>query len=233
MIKTLLATAAIIAPLALPAHAVTVVQWDFENAPADLSNSTVSPSVAASTGTGTASGVHASSATDWTTPAGNGSANSLSSNTWAVGDYYQFSFSTTGYKDMVLGFDQTSSSTGPRDFTLAYSTDGVSFTNFTAYTVLGNGTAPNASWSSTTYISAYTYSFDLSSISTLDNQASVVVRLIDASTVSTGGGVVATGGTGRIDNFTVTMAPVPEPGTTAMLLAGLACLGFIARRRRG
>lgn len=30
-------------------------------------------------------------------------------------------------------------------------------------------------------------------------------------------------------NFTAT--PVPEPGTTAMLLAGLACLGWLARRR--
>jgi hypothetical protein len=31
---------------------------------------------------------------------------------------------------------------------------------------------------------------------------------------------------------TLTMAPVPEPGTYAMLLAGLAAVGFIARRRK-
>lgn len=38
-----------------------------------------------------------------------------------------------------------------------------------------------------------------------------------------------------IDNvsFSVTAAPVPEPGTCAMLLAGLGAVGFIARRRRG
>lgn len=38
-----------------------------------------------------------------------------------------------------------------------------------------------------------------------------------------------------IDNvsFGVTAAPVPEPGTYAMLLAGLGAVGFIARRRRG
>lgn len=220
MIKTLLATAAVIAPLALPAHAVTVVQWDFENPPADLNNSTTAPSVAASLGTGTAGGFHASSATDWSTPSGNGSANALSSNTWATGDYYQFSFSTTGYKDLVLSVDQISSSTGPTSFTLSYSTNGTSFTNFGTYSVL---TTP--SWSSATYNALHTYSFDLSSLTSLDNQASVFVRLVSNVTP-------AAGGTGRVDNFTVTMAPVPEPGTTAMLLAGLATLGFVARRRR-
>jgi hypothetical protein len=28
------------------------------------------------------------------------------------------------------------------------------------------------------------------------------------------------------------LAPVPEPGTYAMLLAGLAAVGFMARRRK-
>lgn len=231
MIKTLIASAAL-AALALPAHAVTVVQWDFENAPADLTNSTTSPVVAASLGVGAAVGVHTSAATDWTTPSGNGSANSLSSNTWGVGDYYQFSFGTLGYGDMALSFDQTSSGTGPRDFTLAYSTNGSSFTNFASYAVLVNG-APNPSWSSSTYNSVFTYTFDLSTLAALDNQASVVVRLIDSSTVAANGGVVASGGTGRIDNFTVMLSPVPEASTTAMLLAGLAAVGFLARRRQG
>ena len=38
-----------------------------------------------------------------------------------------------------------------------------------------------------------------------------------------------------IDNvrFSVTAAPVPEPSTYALLLAGLGAVGFIARRRRG
>ena len=96
--KTLWAASAAIA-MSLPAQAVTVVQWDFEGSttPADLTDSGTSPSVAASLGSGTALGVHAGSATDWSTPAGNGSANSFSSNTWAVGDYYQFSFSTSGF----------------------------------------------------------------------------------------------------------------------------------------
>jgi MYXO-CTERM domain-containing protein len=43
---------------------------------------------------------------------------------------------------------------------------------------------------------------------------------------------VGTGGTDRVDNFTVNLTPVPEADTAAMLLAGLASLAFMARRRR-
>lgn len=45
---------------------------------------------------------------------------------------------------------------------------------------------------------------------------------------------VNTQGTFYLDNFSVsvTAAPVPEPETYAMMLAGLGALGFMARRRR-
>jgi hypothetical protein len=226
--KTLWAASAAIA-MSLPAQAVTVVQWDFEGSttPADLTDSGTSPSVAASLGSGTALGVHAGSATDWSTPAGNGSANSFSSNTWAVGDYYQFSFSTSGFTALLLSVDQIGSNTGPRDFSLGYSTDGVSFTPFASYSV---ASAP--SWSTTTYNPVHTYSFDLSGVSALDDQALVVIRLSSSNTFSINGGTVAAGGTGRVDNFTVMATPVPEAGTAAMLAAGLAVVGFVARRRR-
>lgn len=221
------------AAVSLPSHAVTVVQWDFEDptTPADLANATALPAVAASLGTGTAIGQHASASTDWTTPVGNGSANALSSNTWAIGDYYQFSFATTGYADMVLSFDQTGSNTGPRDFALTYSTNGVDFTAFADYDVLANGSV-GGSWSSGTYNSAYTFSFDLSAISALDNQASIMVRLVATSTTALNGSTVASGGTNRIDNFSVTMAPVPEPETFALMLGGLAVVARLARRRK-
>jgi len=231
MYKQLAVATALLAATA--AQAVTLVQWDFENTIPDKANSTTSPSVAAKTGTGTANGVHTSPATDWTTPIGNGSENSLSSQTWAVGDYYQFSFSTVGYKDLVLSFDQTSSSTGPGQFSLAYSSNGTTFTPFADYSVLQNGLAPNASWSSGTAVAAYGFSFDLSAVSSLDNQSNAVIRLISRSTVAANGGVVQPGGTNRVDNFTVNVSAVPEPGTYAMLMAGLATVGFVARRRRG
>lgn len=224
----LLFVAATAAALSLPAQAVVIVQWDFEGAttPPDLIDSANSPLVAASTGTGTARGVHAGSATDWTTPAGNGSANAFSSNTWAVGDYYQFSFSSLGFTDLLVSVDQIGSNTGPRDFTLSWSLDGTAFTPFGNYSVLSS-----PAWSSTTPNAVHTYSFDLSAIDALDDQSTVVIRLVNNSTTAIGGGTVAAGGTGRVDNFTVMATPVPEPGALALMLAGLGAVGFLARRR--
>jgi hypothetical protein len=221
-----LAAVAAAAVWASSAQAVVVVQWTFDGITAPAA-STSWTGIAPAVGTGSASGVHAASAT-WSTPAGNGTPNSASANNWAVGDYWQFSFSTVGYFDLTLSFDQTSSNTGPRDFTLAYSTNGTTFTTLPAYQVL-----PNASpaWSSATYSPNYTFNVDLSALSALDNQPNVFVRLVNSSTVSANGGVVATGGTSRIDTFTVNLTPVPETGTAAMLLAGLAVLGFVSRRR--
>ncbi len=220
------AAAAAVSLFALPAQAVTIVQWDFENAP-DLADSAASPTVTASLGTGNARGLHASSATDWSTPAGNGSANAFSSNTWAVGDYYEFSFGSLGFTDLSVSVDQIGSNTGPRDFTIAWSTDGVAFNDFASYSV---ASAP--SWSSSTYSAVHTYSFDLSAIDALDDQALVVIRLVNSSGVAINGGTVAAGGTGRVDNFTVMATAVPEAGTAAMLAAGLAVIGFVARRRQ-
>ena len=228
MIKTALAATALAAlTFALPAQAITVVKWDFESATAPVAAGTTWTSIAASTGTGTASGVHASAATAFSTPSGNGSPKSASANTWSVGDYWQFTFSTTGYTGLTLSFDQTGSSTGPRDFTLAYSTDGTSFTNFTTYSLLVS------TWNTTTVASGFTYTSDLSAVSTLNGKSAVFIRLIDNSTNSIGGGTVATGGTDRVDNFIVNLTPVPEAGTSAMLFAGLAVLVFLARRRNG
>jgi len=54
-------------------NAGIITQWTFEiNTPADVSNSTFISGITADVGVGTASGVHASSSTDWSTPSGNG-----------------------------------------------------------------------------------------------------------------------------------------------------------------
>ncbi len=78
-----------------------IAQWSYEvNTPGDLTDSAAGPTVFAEAGAqaGTASmqGVHVSALSDWTTPVGNGSANSYSVTNWAVGDYSQFAISTTG-----------------------------------------------------------------------------------------------------------------------------------------
>ena len=217
--------------IAQEADADILAQWTFEvNTPGDATDAAAISGILADVGAGTGSALHASAVTDWTTPAGNGSANSLSGNTWGVGDYFQFSLSTLNYTGVGLSFDQVSSGTGPRDFYLAYSTDGSSFTQFgSSYVVLAN-TAPN-SWSSGTPILTTTYTFDLSSITALDNSPAVYFRLVDSSTVSANNGTVAVGGTSRVDNFTVTATAVPEPGAFA-LVGGFGLLMLYFKRRR-
>lgn len=233
MKKTIASLAALVVCSAMSTRADTLAQWTFElSPPADLTDSTTISGIAADVGSGTAFGLHADTATDWTTPVGNGSANSLNANTWAVGDYYQFQFSTVGYTGIAISFDATSSNTGPRDYDLLYSVNSSPFTTIGSYSVLANAT-PNPTWSSTTYNSIYTFFYDLSALAALDNATTVDIRLANSSTVSANGGVVAAGGTSRIDNFTViSPVPVPEPSTTVLaVVGGFLTLAFLRRKR--
>ncbi len=220
--------------MATAARAQTVIsQWTFEvNTPPDLTDSAMGPTVAADTGNGSATGLHASALTDWTTPVGNGSANSFSSNNWAVGDYYQFSLSTVGLSNIWVTFSSISSSTGPRDFSLQYSLTGVggTFTSFASYV----NAAPT--WSATTYNPASQQQFDLSLVAGLNNNPDVVFRLVDTSTISVGGGTVGTAGSSRVDDFYVSFGGpivVPEPATYMLLGFGVLVCAQQFRRKKG
>ena len=193
--------------------ATVLAGWGFEGVTTTNTGTTPTVSVGsatADTGAQTAgssfTALHASSSTVWSNPAGNGSAKSLSSNNWGVGDYIQFLFNTTGYNGISITWDQTGSSTGPKDFKVQYSTNGTTFTDASGtnstYAVLLNG-SPNVAWTSATYNPAFTLTLDLSSVTALNNQATVYIRLVNTSTTSTGGGTVATAGTERVDNFSV------------------------------
>lgn len=213
------------------AHGQTLANWTFESTSLTSSGTTeaaAGPFLAEGglqAGTAEASGLHLSATTVYSAPAGNGSPKSFSSNGWALGDYYQFTLSTTSFDNIVVSFDQTSSATGPRDFKLSYSTDGTNFTDFITYSPLVNS-SPNA-WSASTPAPAAHFSFDLSSISAIDDASQVTFRLVMNSTTSENSGTVAASGTDRVDNFTV--ASIPEPSATLALLGGA---GLLAIRRR-
>lgn len=147
-----------------------------------------------------------------------------------MNDYFQFRLGTVGFSRIGVSFDQTSSNTGPRDYDLTYSTDGVNFTLLASYSVLANA-SPNPTWSSGTYQSLFNFNYDLSSISALDNAADVYFRLVNTSTVSANGATVAAAGTSRLDNFTVYVVPEPTGLTLAALGFGLllAAQRFIRR----
>ncbi|HET9906365.1 MAG TPA: ExeM/NucH family extracellular endonuclease [Anaerolineales bacterium] len=196
---TILALVLMALPVQYALAATTIAQWTFEspNNPAGATAATYPNAIAPATGTGNAGGVHASSSTVWSTPAGNGSTLSFSSNNWAIGDYYQFSTSTSTYTDIQVSWHQTRSSTGPSDFKLAYSTDGTNFTDFDTYTIPAN------TWSTSgSPVVGSIFTRDLSAVTSIDNQANVYFRLI--STSAAGG----TGGTNRVDNFTVSGEPI-------------------------
>lgn len=155
-------------------------------------------------GTGQAIGFHTGTTT-YSNPAGNGSPESFSSTNWTVGDYYEFQTTTISASNIILSFDQISSGTGPRDFVVQYSTDGVNFTTFAgaggAYTVLENA-VPNL-WTSSASNAASHYVVNLSSVIAINNQTTVYFRLTNTSTIAANGTTVATGGTNRVDNFIV------------------------------
>src|ERR1051325_1525184 len=179
----------------VPCRAVTIAQWTFETS---LTSSTsgsgtdfgaLSPEI----GIGSASGHHASASTGWSSPAGNGSARSFSSDHWVIGDYYQFQVSTIGFGTISISWDQTSSATGPNSFRLQYSLDGSSFTAWSDYTV-STITSP-VTWNS----------FSPSTLpSALNNASALYLRL---TAISSPGG---TAGADRIDNFTVAGTPVQQ-----------------------
>jgi hypothetical protein len=209
---------------------ITIAQWTFETS-VPATSGPFDPEV----GGGSALGSHASSST-YSSTAGNGSSHSFSVNNWAVGDYWEFTVSTLNYSEITLSWDQTSSNTGPRDYKLAYSTDGSLFTDFATYIVLSYA-SPNPAWSSSTTHSEYNLFADLSAITTLNNQANIYFRLIDNSTTSANGGTVGSSGTDRVDNFIVSGTPaaaaVPEPSTCvagALLLLPLGLSAFTVRR---
>ena len=169
------------------------------------------------------SAVKALPASTYTSPSGNGSQYAFSANNWSPNDYFQISFSTTGFADaLTLSWDQARSSTGPAPFKVSMSVNGGAFTDLFSYTVLqsGGGGAPGT-WSSTTYNSIYTNSNI--ALTGADNAASVVVRFINTSAVAS-----AATGSNRIDNIMVNGTLVPAPGAAALI--GLA--GLVARRRR-
>ncbi len=214
----------------------TIADWTFQTA-ASTNNiigtgktpGATQSGISADIGLGTASASHASASTAWSIPSGNGSTNSWSANNWAVNDYFQFSVSTVGFTGITLAYDQTGSSTGPGTFSLQYSADGLNFIPSG-----GNYALTVSTWTPGTYASGFTFNYDLSSVSALNENPTVYFRIVDESPTTGGsisGGNVGTAGTDRVDNFIVSgVSDVPEPSSIALgLVGGFALL--LARRR--
>jgi hypothetical protein len=213
-----------------------LANWTFETAASTsniISPASAQSGLAADIGSGTASAFHASAASVWTLPVGNGSAHSLNADHWAAGDYFQFQFSLAGWSGMRIEYDLASSPMGPRDFNFGYSVDGTTFTTLPTVIVLTNGTSLNNEgsglstqpWSSGSQQTAYHYS--LSFPGSPADAPTVYFRLTVADNVAGVGFIsISSSGTARIDNFAAYgLNPVPEPSVFALLMSGgVGCL---------
>jgi hypothetical protein len=201
-------------------RAAIIADWTFETSQPDIPSPGAADTglYAAESGINASSsfssGHHADASTVWSSPSGDGSSHSFSSTRWASEDYYQFTTSTLGYNNIVITFEQTSSASSLNSFKFAYSTDGTTFTDFNSSYSVGT-----TSWSTSGSVLATKLNFDLSSISTINNNATTYFRIIDIST----GNLTTT--TSRVDDFVITASAVPEPAAYGAISgAGLLAL---------
>lgn len=200
------------AGIASAANADVLANWTFEvSVPLDAGPHAAEGGING----GDATGFHADSAAVYSNPVGNGSLESFSSNTWQANDYYQFTTSTVGYQDITFQWSQTRSSTGPGDFRVQYSTDGLSFTDLLNYTI------DAITWSSVSFNPDSVFG-PIALPSDADDQATIYVRLTSNVAGS------STAGTNRVDDIFINGTLITAPG--ALALVGLS--GLVAARRR-
>jgi hypothetical protein len=130
--------------------------------------------------------------------------NDTPTNMWTL------SFDSTGFLDLILRFDYRTTSTGSPSLALDYQVNGGGFTSISS---------PSLTLDST----YHALSVDLSAISTLENVASVDLRVTLTAGSSTG--------TTQFDNIQLTGIAVPEPSTVSLFGFGSLAM-FLFRRLR-
>lgn len=121
----------------------------------------------------------------------------LKAKAWSVDKYWQMTFNTSGYEDLAIGFEAFSSGTGPAEFKLQYSLDGVYFEDVenTTYTI-----------TSTASTAATKYTMELPSL--LSDIPQLFIRWTNTSTLSVNKGTVAGTGTSSLGSVILSGTPI-------------------------
>jgi hypothetical protein len=123
------------------------------------------------------------------------------------GSFVQFQVSTTGLQGLIMTFASQRTATGFNSNQVSYSTNGSTFTNF------GSAYNPPTSFGATIL------SFDFSSVTALDNQSVVYIRI-------TFNGASGSSQNNRLDN--VQFNATSPPATCSIMVAGnTACVGTL------
>lgn len=202
------------------ARAESIVEWYLTGAAGDELSFGAASSVAHVAGMDLTRGIGLTAKTG---------ANSINASDWTAEptDYFSFGFLVDpGYQADLTSFvvGTRSSGTGPGSLGLFYNGDGFANVLHTFDQTPGNNNVYSV--------------IDLSALPNL--QGSIEFRITQIGTDSANGGTTGSTGTFRIFNDgdganvrfsgSVTAAAVPEPGTYALMLAGLGLLVFAARR---
>ena len=185
---------ALLLPLGLPLvgwGANELARWTFEQSK-PVGAGPLRPESGYGTATGQTGGM-------WTNPVGNGSGESWSGSQWSGGDFFQFTVEAEGNSFFDLTWSHISSSTGPRDFAVSYSLDGVNFVWLADYEAMANVTPNNWSYGAT--IDGSRYGCELQ----FDHpvRGRIHFRITCVSYVAANSGSLAPGGASRLDDFSV------------------------------
>ncbi|MBU9713071.1 immunoglobulin-like domain-containing protein [Evansella tamaricis] len=171
---------------------INIVRWDFEDQ-SEVADGGLPANATRS--------ISRESTVNPTYPQGTGGSGTFALNTngWHDGadaKYYVIDFETLGFKNIKLSSRQMGSNTGPRDFQLQYSLDGVNWVEIGQEITVANN------WNSAVIT-------DLELPTETENQENVYVRWLMTSNTSINGGTVGSGGTSRIDDIVITGNPTP------------------------